>query len=191
MATKNTSNVLIWILAIVAVLLCTYLLFTKQIMAAYYKLKAPKINASDTDAPITPNNGNAGNTPSPKYLPNVEGGNNEPLKANYQTANYKKMLRKGSKGNEVLILQIKMNDYLVNKIVADGNFGPATEKALKSLTGYITISLQGAIDFIKNKLAGNYLGDENNYTGGRNNIANHRNNFVSDKVRMCNCKNRY
>jgi hypothetical protein len=173
MATK-TNKIMITILVVAALLLTTYLLFTKQIMTAYYKLTAPKKDASDVYAPAENNSGSGGGkSNSPRELPNVDGADDAPLPVpNYKSANYSKMLKKGSKGNEVVILQIKMNDFLpsgnIQKLVADGDFGNDTAKALKHLTGYNTISLQGAIDYIKKKLSGSYFGEESNYFGGGN-----------------------
>jgi hypothetical protein len=66
---------------------------------------------------------------APQYVPN------------YNTANLDVKLMKGSKGNEVLILQTELNEYLPQgttaKLVADGKFGQKTQDALRLIMGDI------------------------------------------------------
>ena len=42
-------------------------------------------------------------------------------------------LRRGSKGESVKILQTRLNERAFGPLIVDGEFGPATEKAVKEL----------------------------------------------------------
>lgn len=59
----------------------------------------------------------------------------------------KKVLSKGSMGEEVKALQ----KALKGGLVVDGNFGALTEKRLKAITGQISISLTDYNKFISSK----------------------------------------
>lgn len=61
-------------------------------------------------------------------------------------ADWNKILKKGSKGIEVIILQ-----KALKQLVVDGDFGNKTEARLKNVVGVKEISLNKYNDLIKNK----------------------------------------
>jgi hypothetical protein len=60
--------------------------------------------------------------------------------------NWDKILKLGSKGIEVRVLQ-----KALRQLDVDGDFGKTTEKRLKKVTGFNQISINQYNDFIKNK----------------------------------------
>jgi peptidoglycan hydrolase-like protein with peptidoglycan-binding domain len=53
------------------------------------------------------------------------------------------ILRRGSKGNAVKTLQKNLNTVLKTKLVVDGDFGPATEKAVKAFQAKYRLTVDG------------------------------------------------
>ncbi|MFI9345775.1 peptidoglycan-binding protein [Streptomyces sp. NPDC052773] len=53
------------------------------------------------------------------------------------------ILRRGSKGNAVKTLQKNLNTVLKTKLVVDGDFGPATEKAVKDFQARYRLTVDG------------------------------------------------
>lgn len=53
------------------------------------------------------------------------------------------ILRRGSKGNAVKPLQKDQNTVLKTKLVVDGDFGPATEKAVKDFRAGYRLTVDG------------------------------------------------
>jgi hypothetical protein len=130
------------------VIIIVYIIYRKRINAYVMNLVGGKIisdvpgdyaaqfdqQAQDPDKPNSlpnvPGNTNAGGgtgASAPQYTPN------------YSTANLDVMLRKGAKGNEVLILQTELNNYLpqgsTTKLTTDGKFGEKTRLALVQVVG--------------------------------------------------------
>lgn len=65
--------------------------------------------------------------------------------------NLKKILKKGSKSVEVILLQRGLNKFFGESLQDDGEFGSATEAALLRNTNLKQISLEKAISLLRNQ----------------------------------------
>lgn len=76
-------------------------------------------------------------------------------KESIQKSDWNKILKKGSKGNEVKVLQ-----KALKQLDVDGDFGSGTEKRLIAVTGFNQISINQYNDFIKSKIAKNLASEK-------------------------------
>jgi hypothetical protein len=152
-----------WIIAlvIVALALGAYLFFRTKInnwLMEKFKLSGDVIKSEVPGSYVTTALGadyvEPKVTPKPKAKPKATptgGGNTD--------TDFKKILRIGSKGNEVKLLQQLLNknlgksEYVVEALKADGSFGPKTEYTLVSLIGRKETTLDDAYALLKENKA--------------------------------------
>jgi hypothetical protein len=136
---SKTGKIILGILITAAVVLTLCLVFKKQLAALIAKLKGAGANdtimapfaKADAGEYVPPTN-NSGSSSTDGALP----------QPNYKSANGNRLLKKGTTGNEVVILQTKLNNTLTtDKLIPDGVFGELTKQALLKQCGRISITL--------------------------------------------------
>ena len=162
---KKYQKILFVLLLIIAAFLVMYLIFGKKIKA-YLLSKTNSGNVVNSDISIDtakdymaknnintpPSGADSTGSSNSGYLPNASGASMP--QPNYKTANVNTILRKGSKGNEVLILQLVMLENTQSwnpTVIADGKFGNATLDLLKRFTGRETITIKKLMEMIAAK----------------------------------------
>jgi hypothetical protein len=97
------------------------------------------------------NNTSTSSTPSTSNTPSIPSTSSTPSTPKKQTINLNKVLKSGSSGLEVKLLQVYLNQYLKplkkKQLIIDGNFGKDTLIALNWLFKRKQTSLQEIKDF--------------------------------------------